>query len=113
MRIADVDEIMDKILYSIKQINHRLDNAMSPSVDYLTGLRKGLIDAYLLLNGLTVTTKESDYKEPEINPCRGCEDYDGRGGCKSHDGCGEEMGEENENWYTELDDPKIAERSEE
>ena len=28
-------------------------------------------------------------KEPEINPCRGCEDYDGKGGCLSHGGCGE------------------------
>ena len=26
-------------------------------------------------------------EEPEINPCRGCEDYDGEGGCKSHGGC--------------------------
>lgn len=28
-------------------------------------------------------------EEPEINPCRGCEDYDGKGGCLSHGGCGE------------------------
>lgn len=30
-----------------------------------------------------------DYEEPEINPCRGCEDYDGKGGCISKGGCGE------------------------
>lgn len=30
---------------------------------------------------------EKDFIEPEINPCRGCEDYDGRGGCKSNGGC--------------------------
>lgn len=52
-------------------------------------------------------------EEPEINPCRGCEDYDGRGGCKSNGGCAENRNEDDENWYTELDDPKIAERSEE
>lgn len=35
------------------------------------------------------------WEEPEINPCRGCDDYDGRGGCKSNGGCGADMrGEE-------------------
>ena len=29
------------------------------------------------------------WTEPEINPCRGCEDYDGQGACKSNGGCGE------------------------
>ena len=28
-----------------------------------------------------------DWDEPEINPCRGCTDYDGHGGCKSNGGC--------------------------
>lgn len=28
------------------------------------------------------------WEEPEINPCRGCADYDGHGGCKSNGGCG-------------------------
>lgn len=32
---------------------------------------------------------ETEYEEPEINPCRGCEDYDGKGGCLSNGGCGE------------------------
>lgn len=27
------------------------------------------------------------FEEPEINPCRGCEDYDGKGGCKTKGGC--------------------------
>lgn len=30
-------------------------------------------------------------EEPEINPCRGCEDYDGQGGCISKGGCGARM----------------------
>ena len=30
---------------------------------------------------------EDDWEEPEINPCLGCDDYDGRGGCRSHGGC--------------------------
>ena len=28
-------------------------------------------------------------EEPDINPCKGCEDYDGEGGCKSKGGCAE------------------------
>ena len=32
-------------------------------------------------------------EEPEINPCRGCLDYDGKGGCKSNGGCGAKIGE--------------------
>lgn len=31
---------------------------------------------------------KDEWEEPEINPCRGCDDYDGRGGCKSNGGCG-------------------------
>jgi len=30
---------------------------------------------------------EDDWEEPKINPCLGCDDYDGRGGCRSHGGC--------------------------
>jgi hypothetical protein len=29
------------------------------------------------------------WEEPEIYPCRGCEDYDSQGGCLSKGGCGE------------------------
>lgn len=36
---------------------------------------------------------ENEWEEPEINPCRGCVDYDGRGGCKSNGGCGANMDE--------------------
>lgn len=63
MRLADVDEVMTQIAYAISEINDKLVSAKAPSVDYLTGRRRGLIDAYLLLNGLTVTTKESDLDE--------------------------------------------------
>lgn len=34
---------------------------------------------------------ERHFEEPEINPCRGCEDYDGKGGCISNGGCGASM----------------------
>ena len=63
MRLVDADEIMNKILQAVSEINDKLKTAMPPSVDYLTGMRRGLIDAYLLLNGLTVTTKEKDLCE--------------------------------------------------
>ena len=36
---------------------------------------------------------DKDWEEPEINPCRGCADYDGQGGCKSNGGCGAKMDE--------------------
>ena len=37
------------------------------------------------------TKMEEHFEEPEINPCRGCEDYDGKGGCISNGGCGAKM----------------------
>lgn len=40
------------------------------------------------------TSEIVDWEEPEINQCRGCDDYDGRGGCKSNGGCGAERSEE-------------------
>ena len=36
---------------------------------------------------------EDELQELEINPCRGCDDYDGQGGCKSKGGCGAKMNE--------------------
>lgn len=30
---------------------------------------------------------KDEWQEPEINPCRGCNDYDSQGGCKSNGGC--------------------------
>jgi len=38
--------------------------------------------------------RAGDFDEPEINPCRGCPDYDGRGGCISNGGCGERKDDE-------------------
>lgn len=32
--------------------------------------------------------RRGEWQEPDINPCRGCDDYDGQGGCKSNGGCG-------------------------
>jgi hypothetical protein len=36
------------------------------------------------------------FEEPEINPCRGCEDYDGEGGCKTKGGCADRRGDSDE-----------------
>lgn len=36
------------------------------------------------------------FEEPEINPCRGCEDYDGKGGCKTKGGCADRRGDSDE-----------------
>ena len=40
-----------------------------------------------------------DWEEPETNPCRGCTDYDGHGGCKSNGGCAEPTEPDNEMGY--------------
>lgn len=50
-------------------------------------------------DGYRIGTRDVKYEtrieeEPEINPCRGCEDYDGEGGCLSNGGCGAKMEEE-------------------
>lgn len=36
---------------------------------------------------------DDEWQEPEINPCRGCDDYDNQGGCQSNGGCGAKMDE--------------------
>ncbi len=36
---------------------------------------------------------DDNWEEPAINPCRGCKDYDGKGGCISNGGCGAKMDE--------------------
>lgn len=36
----------------------------------------------------------NDWEEPEINPCRGCTDYVGQGGCTSNGGCAAERRED-------------------
>ena len=36
---------------------------------------------------------KTQFEEPEINPCRGCEDYDGKGGCKTKGGCADRRGD--------------------
>ena len=40
------------------------------------------------------TDMRPQFEEPEINPCRGCEDYDWKGGCKSKGGCADRRGEQ-------------------
>lgn len=34
-----------------------------------------------------IVWKLNEMHEPDINPCRGCDDYDGNGGCASEGGC--------------------------
>lgn len=52
-------------------------------VELKTTLRPAFLDVIL-----EALEELETYKEPEINPCRGCDDYDGYGGCKSEGGCG-------------------------
>ena len=45
-------------------------------------------------HGKTVVfEKRREQDEPEINPCRGCEDYEPNWGCKSNGGCADTGGE--------------------
>ena len=46
----------------------------------------GLLN-YCPVCGARMDKDASKYEESEINPCRGCEDYDGKGGCLSNGGC--------------------------
>lgn len=34
---------------------------------------------------------KNEWQESEINPCRDCVDYDGKGGCKSNGGCAQKI----------------------
>lgn len=56
------------------------------TIPYLGGLAVQVLKDWLQKN---VAICPEDLEEPEINPCRGCKDYDGQGGCKSNGGCGE------------------------
>lgn len=51
-------------------------------------------DTILKMPVVIPAERSEDWEEPEINPCRGCDDYDGVGGCKSHGGCGAERSED-------------------
>lgn len=46
----------------------------------------GLLN-YCPVCGARMDEDASKCEELEINPCRGCEDYDGKGGCLSNGGC--------------------------
>jgi len=60
-------------------------------VELKTTLRPAFLDVILeALEDLET------YKESEINPCRGCDDYDGQGGCKSNGGCRAKIDEASE-----------------
>lgn len=48
---------------------------------------------YCPICGAKMDEVEDEWQEPDINPCRGCDDYDGQGGCKSNGGCGAKMDE--------------------
>ena len=39
--------------------------------------------------GADMRGRENDYADPNLYPCRGCEDYDGQGGCLSNGGWAE------------------------
>ena len=44
------------------------------------------------------------WEEPEINPCRGCKDYDWNGGCKSNGGCGMDLNDTDINVRSKTDE---------
>ena len=126
MRLIDADALIDKAyrerVYSRKIFARLIESA--PTVD--TELVKhgrwemkpdpfGVFDEIPVCSECGCTTvmrkkykfcsncgakmDEDEYQEPEINPCSGCGDYDGRGGCKSNGGCGKWM-DEVERWLT-------------
>jgi len=80
-------EVIGDILFNLlknEQAFETFSNAVKAVCDSIT--------AYILV--LKNRVEEiTGYEEPEINPCRGCDDYDGQGGCKSNGGCGAKMDE--------------------
>ena len=64
-----------------KMFEDALENA--PTIDLVLITK----DKIALVVGQKNDKDASKCEELEINPCRGCEDYDGKGGCLSNGGC--------------------------
>lgn len=64
---------------------------------YLTNDFRSMVDySHELTNYCPMCGARMDrhFEEPEINPCRGCGDYDSKGGCISNGGCGAKIEED-------------------
>lgn len=82
-RLIDADEFLE--WYSSEGFD--IDEEEWEKMHVTIGtLRANIADAPTVIEAEEV----SEWEEPEINPCRGCMDYDGNGGCKSNGGCGRE-----------------------
>ena len=86
---------LNQIVVGLPQTSKTLTNTFQPVVDRRVDVEE--IELAILLNVTQAIflngakMDEYEWQEPEIpyiNPCRGCDDYDGQGGCKSNGGCG-------------------------
>ena len=74
-----------KRLVRCKDCKHHEDE--EPNMVYCPNMIGGWVDNNFYC-GEGERSEDGQWEEPEINPCRGCIDYDRRGGCKSNGGCG-------------------------
>ena len=122
MRLIDADEIKYQLL--IPNTNPTLwcvsKDAVDwiPTVDAVPVVRCGKCihsrldeDDGLICQMHYLPTAEENFcsygetwEEPEINPCRGCKDYDWNGGCKSNGGCGMDLNDTDINVRSKTDE---------
>lgn len=58
--LIDVDFVKLSLIDMIKELNEKIDKSSSWSIDYLSGMRRGVINVYLMLDRMSITTKEKD-----------------------------------------------------
>lgn len=94
--------VNDRDLFEMKLFKNLVEAVIRHTPTIEIRITSEQVREYCHKRGLVIVTRElftelmkrseaqtgGDWEEPEINPCRGCDDYDGRGGCKSAGGCG-------------------------
>ena len=82
----------NQIVIGLPQTSRTPTNTFEPVADRKTDVEEKEL-AILLAVTQAIFLNSNEWQEPEINHCRGCDDYDGQGGCKSNGGCGAKMDE--------------------
>ena len=86
----------NEIVITLPQRWDTLTNTLVPVSDRrmtLTDAEEGILLALVKAMFENEAKMDDTFEEPAINPCRGCKDYDGRGGCISNGGCGASINE--------------------
>lgn len=70
MRLIDADELSEELVKMVEELNNIINTSGSWSIDYYSGIRKGIVKVYLLLNSRSITTKEGEENFSESDRCR-------------------------------------------